>query len=123
MGAALTELKLDDPNKHFVLFTDQESTMATSIRFDEYVKSMKGRIKFGIPYQRVPYAEVVQKDKIIKLKKDLTTVRGQVSVVPGAIGAGGLSTRRSGEGMLGAFGAEDQKHLLETTLVNVSELR
>ena len=47
LGTALTELKLDDPNKHFVLLTDQESTMATSIRFDEYVTSMKGRINFG----------------------------------------------------------------------------
>ena len=87
-------------------------------RWQIQVQDLKRKLQ-----QRVPYAEVVQKDKIIKLKKDLTTVRGQVSVVPGAIGAGGLSTRRSGEGMLGAFGAEDQKHLLETTLVNVSELR
>ena len=84
-------------------------------RWQIQVQDLKRKLQ-----QRVPYAEVVQKDKIIKLKKDLTTVRGQVSVVPGA---GGLSMRRSGEGMLGAFGAEDQKHLLETTLVNVSELR
>ena len=78
-------------------------------RWQIQVQDLKRKLQ-----QRVPYAEVVQKDKINKLRKDLSAVRSQVSVTPGSIGSGGLSTRLSGEGILRKFGAEDQKHLLET---------
>ena len=87
-------------------------------RWQIQVQDLKRKLQ-----QRVPYAEVVQKDKINKLRKDLSAARSQVTVTPGSIGSGGLSTRLSGDGALRAFGAEDQKHLLESTLVNVSELR
>lgn len=87
-------------------------------RWQIQVQDLKRKLQ-----QRVPYAEVVQKDKIVKLRKDLSTARSQISVAPGSSSSSGPTSLRSSNGILGSFGAEDQKHLLETTLVNVSELR
>merc|ERR1712166_1187325 len=73
-------------------------------RWVHQVKDLKRQLQ-----QRVPYAEIVQKNKIDKLRRDLTDVRGQVKV--------GMHNA-----MATTLGKGEEKQLLETTLMNVSEL-
>ena len=81
-----------------------------------------GKFRFRTRNQssRCPYRGRTE-DKIVKLRKDLSTARSQISVSPGRAKSGPSATFKQWYSW--SFRAEDQKHLLETTLVNVSELR
>jgi hypothetical protein len=72
-------------------------------RWVTQVKELKRQLQ-----QRVPYAEVVQKNKINKLRRDLSNARGQVKI--------GMQLS-----MATTLGQGEEKQLLESTLMNVSK--
>ena len=67
LADALYELGISGPEMPWLLHFDQETSVRRSAEVAEYVAKNFGRIKFGIPFRRVPHAEVT-----VDLAKQLT---------------------------------------------------